>query len=105
MLQYSCLQGQDPFFTLALGRTDWNALYLFANDDNISWVDNRPCWNAQLSFLEMMAAVRAMMSERSTAGEDGSSILFNGVGFTQVECRSTPPCSVWHDTITCDIRL
>lgn len=72
------------FQGLVVDRSDWNALYFYNQDDGASWIGNRSSWNAQLSYIEIMTSLRERMGNRSVAGQDGSNILQNAVGFAQV---------------------
>lgn len=49
---------------IVVDRSDWNSLYNYDYNDNVSFVNNKTAQLSQYSYVNMIDALRAMMNEK-----------------------------------------
>jgi len=75
----------ENFEGLVVDRSDWNSLYNFDFDDNVSFIQNKTAHLAQYSYVETIGALREMMNEKQSATKAGQTVMLqNALGFAQL---------------------
>lgn len=71
----------ENFEGLVVDRSDWNSLYNFDFDDNVSFIQNKTAHLAQYSYVETIGALREMMNEKQSATKAGQTVMLQNVRF------------------------